>query len=227
MKKTLVWILSFVLLAVGVGSIYFFAFEKTVPTSWVNAHIEAVKGSTLTEDGKVPKSTKYTHEEISYSKNGEETVKTYDEKVYREFTNKSTETEEGYEIKSINYNEKGEVAEEYVTKYYVEDGKYIREEKGTKKELDGFSEVLLFFVTLDTFYEDTGALNENLVTMIDENLEKVTQKGFAITLHLVKDDISVNITYDLLEKKVVKIEAVADTYSENVLTNRVREVVEF
>ena len=230
MKKVLTGILTAVLIVAVVGAVVIFAFEKKVPTNWFNSQIEAIKASKFSEDGEMPKTLKYMREEIKYEKDGDKTVSIYEEKAYREFTNNSTAEEEGYEIKSVDYDEHGNVKEEFVTKYYMEDGKYIKEEKGTKTELDNddkFSEVALFFLLVGDFYEDDGTLKTEIVELINEHLESVTSKGLRITLHLVQDNVKVDLSYSLTSKKIVKIDCTMDTYDGDVLTNRVHEYISY
>ena len=109
----------------------------------------------------------------------------------------------------------------------MEGENHIREEKCEKTTVEDFSEVGLFFLLAYSFYEDDGTLKTEIKTMIDENLEKVTQKGLNITLNLVKDNQSYTVTYNALSKKIVKMNSSLKTYTENVLTSEVNETIAF
>ena len=227
MKGFFTGLLAFVLVVVCCAAVYIFAFNKTIPTNWVAGQIETIKASKFAEEDQKPKKLKYSYEEVKYTKDGDKTVTTYKDKTYREYTDTSKDGAESYEIKCVDYNDKGEVSEEYTVKYYMEGENHIREEKGEKTTVEDFSEVGLFFLLAYSFYEDDGTLKTEIKTMIDENLEKVTQKGLNITLNLVKDNQSYTVTYNALSKKIVKMNSSLKTYTENVLTSEVNETIAF
>ena len=78
--------------------------------------------------------------------------------------------------------------------------------------------------TVNRIFEKYSVQYKN---MIDCNLDYVSQKGLNITLHLVKDNEKLNITYNVGAKRIVKFEQTVDTYTDNVLSKRVHNVVEF
>ena len=225
-KKIIAGIVALVLVAAIGVCVYVFAIDKTIPADKVSEQIASIKTSKLVVDEKIP-SMNYYLEDVSYTKDGDKTVTKYDTKGYLEFKNNSTEEAENYEIKSTTYKEDGSVDKVVKARYYMDGEKYMKDEDGTVTEISDFSELAFMVYVLDDFYGSDGALKADIVSMIDNNLEKVTQKGLNITLHLVKDTVKINIVYSLNAKKVVKIERTEDTYTDNVLTNREYQYVQF
>ena len=226
LKKIILGFVALLLVAViGVG-VYAFAFDKTIPTNWVSGQIEDVKESKLSEDDKMP-SMKVNYEMVVYTKDGETTTQYYSTKYYRELKNKSTKEAEGYEIVVKDYNEQGNVTEDYVVKYYIEGGKYYRARGEVKEEIENFDEVAMFYILVAGYYGDDLKFNDDVRGMINNNLDHVSHRGLLITLHLVKDNYELNITYNLVSKKIEKIESITKTYENNVLASQTRECVEF
>ena len=231
MKNILSGILALVLVAaIGVG-VYIFGFDKTIPEEKVTEQIAAVKAAKLVgEDGKAP-SVRFMYEKIKYTKDGDKTVVTYEDKYNAEFKNKSTESAEAYDINTVVCDEKGKVSETNQAKYYMQDEKYYKNDNGTVSEISDFSEAFLFFLMTEDFYETSdGSINSEIVYMINNYLDKVTQKGVNITLHTyfaeAANTTKVDITYSLLSKKIVRMEIQTDTYDGEFLTNRLHEIIE-
>ena len=229
MKKILTSVVYVFVAALLVGAVFIVAFDKKIPTSWAGAPIEAVKASQLSEEVEVNKTPiNYYYTYLTYSKDGDKTITTYTVKAYREFKNTSKGEDESYEIKCVDYDETGKVEEIYYTRYYLEGEQHIREDKGVRTNIENFDEIAAFYgITFSSYYTNEGVLRSDILSMIDNNLEKVTQKGVKITLHLLQDNVSVKITYNLLKKKICRFEMTTDTYSENVVIKRVNEIVEF
>lgn len=228
MKKFFSALISLILVVAIVGVVFVFAFEKKIPTAWVKIVVEAAKADKFPEEDQLPREMKLFYEEISYSKDGNKTVKTYDEKSLRQVYNKTTEEAEAYEVKCIDYDSKGAVSEQWIIKYYMEEGQRYKEEKGIKLPILNYDEVKFFYgFAIADYYEDDLTLKIDIKNMIDCNLDYVSQKGLNITLHLVKDNEKLNITYNVGAKRIVKFEQTVDTYTDNVLSKRVHNVVEF
>ena len=230
-KRIFLGILTLVILAVVGVAIYGFVFDKTIPTEWAATPIAEVKEAKLINDDKMP-SMKVNYEHIVYSEEDGNTVSYYSTKYYRELKNNSTKETEGYEIIAVDYNEQGEAGEKEVTKYFIEDGKYYKATGTTKTELENFNEVAMFYLFVADYYdEEEGKIRSEIVDLIDNHLENVSQRGLNVTLHLKKnvDDnhSSFDITYNFVTKKIVKIESNIDTYTDNVLSSRVHLCVEF
>lgn len=241
MKKFLIGLLVFVLVVVAGGSVYLFAFEKTVPTNLVAKQVEEVKTSKLI-DKKIEKvdeieldKMSYTHEKLTYTKDGEEVKTTTEENV----TMKLSKTKDGetvvFEVNSSEYDKDTKKTTTTNVKLYEKDGKYYKLEGEKETEIDEneYSALGIYFAMMvDPFYDvvgasATGELLEEIKTMIDENLEKVTQKGLKITLHLSKTEepsegtsvkTSYKITYNFFSKKVVALENVVETYAGDFLS---------
>ena len=228
MKKFFTTLIAIILVVAVGGAVFIFAFDKKIPTKWANSVIEAVKDDEFPSNDKLPKKLKYLAEYITYTKEGNKTVTTYDYKVSLEVTNKSTADAEAYVAKTTQYNEKGEVSEELTKRYYVEEGQHYREDKDGKTPLADFSEVYAGYgFSIAGFYEEDRTLDADIIVMINSNLEYVSQKGLNIILHLVDGNVSVNISFNIISKRVVKFERTEDTYTDNVLSHRVHEYVEF
>ena len=229
MKKLFIILGSVLLTLVSVAVVVFFGFDKKIPTSWANGSIEAVKTSRFGEDGKMPKSIKYLSESILYSYEDGTTTATYTEKTYFELKNNSTDEAEGYEIKNKTYDEHGELIQDQLIKYYIEDEIYYKEENETKTQLDNFGEIALCVAYISSgFYETDGTLNSTILAFIDNNLNHVSQKGTSITLHLLYEEtMSINIVYNFASKRVTKIEGTADDYQDGVLKTHIHKYIEF
>ena len=228
MKKFLAVIIAIILIVAIAGAVFVFAFDKKIPTSWANGVIEATKNDQFPNADNLPKNMKWSYEEITYTKDGDKTVATYSESGSRQVINKSTDEKDEYEVKCVNLDSKGEVAEQYTIKYYIEGELHYKEEKGIKTVITGFDEVLFFYgFAVADFYANDRTLKTDIQVMIDANLDCVTQQGLGITLHLVKDNESINLTYSLIAKRLVKLEKIVDTYTDSVLTHRSHQVVEF
>lgn len=228
MKKFFSALISLILVVAIVGVVFVFAFEKKIPTAWVKIVVEAAKADKFPEEDQLPREMKLFYEEISYSKDGNKTVKTYNSKAMRQVYNKTTEEAEAYEVKCIDYDSNGAVSEQWIIKYYMEDGQRYKEEKDRKFSILNYDEVKsLYDDAIADYYEDDLTLKIDIKNMIDCNLDYVSQKGLNITLHLVKDNEKLNITYNVGAKRIVKFEQTVDTYTDNVLSKRVHNVVEF
>lgn len=229
MKRFFTTLVAIILIVAMAGAMFVFVFDKKIPTKWVSGPIEATKNDKFPSSDNLPKVFKWTYEEISYSKDdNNKVIATYDIKTLRQINNKSTEASEAYEMKSIDYNTSGQVSEERITRYYVEDGIQYVEDKNGKIPTNFTLFKSSYYLMIDDFYNlDNLLLKTDIKIMIDSNLEYVTQQGLRITLHLVKDNETINLTYSLTAKRLVKLEKTIDTYTENVLSKRVHQVVEF
>lgn len=226
MKKILIGITGFIILVVVAGVIAFFGFDKKIPTNWVSSQITAVKEFKFTTDEKLP-NAKYFREKIKYEQDGNKKIVIYEEKYYMELENTSTDSAESYKIKTKIYDEKGELTEEYITKYFEQDGNCYKEEKGNKEIISDFSEVLSFFAPFSGFFDNDGYFTTEIKDLIDNNLQNVTQKGTNITLHIEKENAKLNIVYSLTSKKVNKIDVNVDFYNNNVLSSRAHQYLAF
>ena len=129
MKKILTSIVSLVVVALIFGAVYIVAFDKKIPTNWVSAQIEAVKTSKLENEVEVYKTPlSMIDTEITYTKDGDKTITTYDLKASREVKDTSSGDNESYEVKCVDYDTKGDVKEIYYIKYYMEGEQHIKEE---------------------------------------------------------------------------------------------------
>ena len=229
-KRVFSIILTLVILAVVGVAIYGFVFDKTIPTEWAATPIAEVKEAKLLNDDKMP-SMKVNYEHIVYSEEDGNTVSYYSTKYYRELKNKSTKEAEGYEIIAIDYDDKGKAGEKVVTKYYIEDGKYYRESGTTKTEITNFDEVGMFCILVVDYYNEELKIQEDIIDLIDNHFENVTQRGLNVTLHMKKNvdnkHLRCDITYNFVTKKIAKIESYTDTYVNDVLSDTVHHYVEF
>ena len=229
MKKFLATIIAIILIVAIAGAVFVFAFDKKIPTAWASGAIEAAKNDKFPNADNMPKNIKWSYEEITYTKDGNKTVKTYTNAGSYHIINKSTDEKEEYQVKCIKYDSKGDVADQWTIKYYVEGDPELKykEEKGVKTVVADFDEVWLYALGIADFYANDRTLDTDIQIMIDSNLDCVTQQGLGLTLHLVKDNVSINLTYSLTAKRLVKLEKTVDTYTDSVLTHRSHQVVEF
>ena len=225
-KKIIYGVLSLVLVAAIVVGVYIFAVEKTIPAEKVSEQIAAIKATDISEAEKEP-SIRFFLEDIEYTKDGNKTITTYNPKGESQIINKSTDTSEFYELKTKHYNTEGKLTEEIIEKYYTENGAYYKEDKNGKQAIENFNYITSGYDFVYSYYFDNGKLKNQTLDMIDNNLEKVTQLGSNITLHLEGDNTKIKITYNLVAKKIVKIETISDTYTADVLTERVHYYIEF
>ena len=78
-----------------------------------------------------------------------------------------------------------------------------------------------FFLYFIYFYSGTDTqLSNEIIDLIDNHLQYISQKGFYIVLHTANDNVDVNITYNFVSNKVTKLEASIKTYSGDVLTKK-------
>lgn len=228
MKKFFTTLIAIILIVAMAGAFFVFVFDKKIPTKWASAPIEAAKNDKFPSNDNLPKVFKLTYEEISYSKDSNnKVVTTYDIKAFRQISNKSTEDAEAYEVKNIDYNTNGQISEEYIARYYIEDGIQYVEDKNGKMPTDFSVLKAGYYIAVADFYQTDLSLKTDIQIMIDSNLDYVTQKGLGVTLHLVKDNESINLTYSLIAKRIVRLEKTVDTYTDNVLSKRIHQVVEF
>ena len=228
MKKFCTVLIAIILIVAIAGAVFVFAFDKKIPTAWANGVIKATKDDKFPNADNLPKNMKWSYEEITYTKDGDEVVTTYADSGSRQVFDKSTDEKEEYLVKCINLDSKGDVAEQYTIRYYMEGELHYKEEKGIKTPLASFDEVLFFYgFAVSDFYDNDLSLKMDIQVMIDTNLDCVTQQGLGLTLHLVKDNESINLTYSLMAKRLVRLEKTVDTYTDSVLTHRSHQFVEF
>ena len=205
MKKFFTGLFAVLFVAIIAFVIGFFAFDKKIPTKWVTAQINAVASSNLEKEITVYETPISSYSsEITYTKDGEKTVVTYDYKQNVFFKNTSTRDSESYQIKNVKFDSHGNMS-----------------------NIDNFDEIGIVYIAFGPFYTGDNVLNDDIINMIDNHISSVTQKGLNITLHLINDNVKVNITYSLTKKKISRIEKITDTYTENVLTHRSSCAVEF
>lgn len=224
MKKVLYGVVGGLFAIILCAVLVFFGFEKKIPENWVGGQIDTIK-ATKTEDYKEEaKNLKFYYEKINYTKDGEKTIVTFDEKYDLEIKNTSKDDapeNESYYVKNVEYDTNGSYKATKITKYYIEDSKKIKEEDGNKQEITDFGEIYLGYAfVFSDFITNEGNLKPEIINMIENHLDKVTQKGMNITLHLVEDNILVNITFGLTKNKIIQIERIEDTYTDNVLSAR-------
>ena len=230
MKKIILIITGALLGVIAILAIYTFAFEKTIPTNWANEQIEAIKASNISEifdEHNMPSITA-AQSSAKYTKDGDKTVTTYDSKDDYKIKNTSANGNESYEVNWISYDEKGDVKENKLIKYYKEGDKFYKEENGEKTEISDFNDLVFFYgIMFGTLYTNEGVLQPDVINAINDNLEKVTQKGLYVTLYLVKDNVTGKITYSLSQKRICRFEVTTNTYTDNVLTGCENYWVEF
>lgn len=228
MKKILYGIVGGLFVIILCAVLVFFGFEKKIPDNWVESQRETAKTSTFDDAAADAKYFKFSMESVTYTKDGNKTITTYNVKGSSELKDTSKGDNESYVVRVINYNEQGELASDVTTKYYVKDGvKYSQVTGQDPVEISDFSEIEEGKNMLKTFfYQNNGSLLATTIDMFDNHYEKVTQKGLNITFHLVEDNHEVNVTFNYAKNKIVKIEDITKHYTESVLDGKVTYVLE-
>ncbi len=214
-------LLALVIAAVAVV----FVFEKDIPQEWVGAQIEEAKAYSLGEINNVddlPDGTlEYSYEKLTYTKDGDKTITTITSKY--EYTFKKSGTGDNIKIETIavNYTDNGQTKTTTKVKFYKEGEKYYTVtndgepvEENPNTALMGYG-----FIISDAFEGSPEVvLKASIVSMIENNLTKVSQRGLNIKLHLEKDNVMAELGYNVVAKKVSSYKEITKTYTDETLT---------
>lgn len=223
MKKVLYGVVGGLFAIILCAVLVFFGFEKKIPENWVEGQRETVKESKLDDIKEGAKDLKVSIEVASYTKDGEKTVTTYTYKADAEIKYTKNNEDETYNYKRVDYDENGSYDSTTTEKYTQEGGKFYKSVNGAEKvEITDFAEVTAYYNSFfNLYYTNEGNLKSDVINMIENHLDKVTQKGMNITFHMVDDNNYLNITFSLTKNRIVQFESITDTYVNNALSSRV------
>ena len=215
-------LLAVILAAVAVV----FVFEKDIPTEWVGKQIEEVKTyefGEINNADELPDGTiRYAKERLSYSKENGKTITTIEEKTEYTFTKSGSGDEIKIKIVIVNYTNNGQTKTTTRVSVYKEgESYYAKTNDEEPMELSDLSGPLMTYgmMIMDVFEGSPEVvLKASIVSMIENNLTKVSQKGLNIKLHLEKDNVMAELGYNVVAKKVSSYKEITKTYTDETLT---------
>ncbi len=227
MKKTFSIIGSVLLAVILVAVVVVFAFEKNIPTNWASSQIEQIRAYELktpeTAD-EIPDGTvTLCYEKLTYAKVGDKTVTTIAEKFERKLAKSGSGEKLVIDLVTVEYTNNGQTKTTEVVKVFWEDGKYYNiRNGGDKQEISDIDEsTMLYTYLVDKLFvfSPKMTIKTTILDMLDNNLQKVTQKGLNFKFYLEKDNVLAELSYNVVQKKVTGYNEITKTYDiENNLT---------
>lgn len=213
-------IIGFVFLAVVLAAVaVFFVFEKDIPKDIVKTQIEAIQNYKLDaveNIDDIPNGTiNYTYEKLTYTKEGDKTITTIDTKYEYSFKKSGTGDALKIELELVTYTNNGQTKTTARIKYYKENEIYYQVvDNEDPTEVDPYSAVIGYGILLNELFEGTTeiTIKASILDMIENNLTKVSQKGLTIKLHLEKDNVLGQLSYNYVSGKVSAYKQVKNTY---------------
>ena len=237
MKTIFKLIGTLLLVTIIAGGVVLFAFEKEIPANFVNKQVEEVSVLSL---GKAEKPEDLTSSEIEYytdtvtynENDGKiETKTTSKVEIYIKKVTKSESV--SFVAKTVNYSNEGKTVTTNNIVYTLKGGKYYKQENDeveTEISEGDWNDLLYTYGFLLNGIYDSGNdynIDEDLKIMINNNVEKVTQKGLNIYFNMKKDNKTMKVGYNVLKKQISSYELVSDNYLFNnkISTDTVRVII--
>ena len=237
MKTIFKLIGTLLLVTIIAGGVVLFAFEKEIPANFVNKQVEEVSVLSL---GKAEKPEDLTSSEIEYytdtvtynENDGKiETKTTSKVEIYIKKVTKSESV--SFVAKTVNYSNEGKTVTTNNIVYTLKGGKYYKQENDEEEteisEGDWNDLLYTYGFLLNGIYDSGNDYNidEDLKIMINNNVEKVTQKGLNIYFNMKKDNKTMKVGYNVLKKQISSYELVSDNYLFNnkISTDTVRVII--
>ncbi len=208
-------ILVVIIVLLGAAAVYLFAFEKELPQSAID---EIMKNFDGMGDASVPYSIDILNQFDDLNSTNTMTITsttTNEEVIHKYNINKTGKNET---LKLIYEESSGTSLSELevvaAATFYIEDGKYISYSNSVKTEMDQSeweSAVLDAFIIATPFYKDGDVMKLQGGTAIEDNLSKVTQKGFIVKAYASENGVNYTMIFNLQSLELVsyKIEAEA------------------